>query len=252
MSDDAREETQLLAERVRSALTAGDLAALEPLLADDVRFGTCVGSAQVVEWMQGARADGLQASVSEVTALPDRIVLALEVRPRAAGDAEAEERWVYQVLFVRDGESIELGNAADRDEALAAAPSGPPPAPSGPPTRFDRMAAILPVRDLAAAVEHYRRLGFAVRTYDGGGYGYAERGGADFHFSEWSDLDPRQTTSAVYLYVDDADALYAEWRASGATGQFVEPVDTEYGLREGAHIDRDGNLLRFGSPLRGR
>lgn len=25
------------------------------------------------------------------------------------------------------------------------------------------------------------------------------------------------------------------------------PVETEYGLREGAHVDLDGNLLRFGS-----
>jgi uncharacterized glyoxalase superfamily protein PhnB len=54
----------------------------------------------------------------------------------------------------------------------------------------------------------------------------------------------------VYLYVEDADALYAEWRAAGVQGQFFEPHDTEYGLREGAHIDRDGNLLKFGSRLR--
>ena len=27
------------------------------------------------------------------------------------------------------------------------------------------------------------------------------------------------------------------------------PVDTGYGMREGSHVDPDGNLLRFGSPL---
>jgi hypothetical protein len=27
------------------------------------------------------------------------------------------------------------------------------------------------------------------------------------------------------------------------------PVDTDHGIREGAHVDPDGNLLRFGSPL---
>src|SRR5712691_2331461 len=27
-----------------------------------------------------------------------------------------------------------------------------------------------------------------------------------------ANLDPRAATSAVYLFVDDADALYAEWR----------------------------------------
>ena len=26
------------------------------------------------------------------------------------------------------------------------------------------------------------------------------------------------------------------------------PGPTEYGLREGSHTDRDGNLIRFGSP----
>jgi hypothetical protein len=49
------------------------------------------------------------------------------------------------------------------------------------------------------------------------------------------------------VYVDDAETLYAEWRSSGASGRFFEPHDTEYGLREGAHVDLDGNLLRFGS-----
>lgn len=63
------------------------------------------------------------------------------------------------------------------------------------------------------------------------------------------ELDPMLTTSAIYFYVNDADALFAEWRASGVSGQFHEPQNTEYGLREGAHVDLDGNLLRFGSPV---
>jgi hypothetical protein len=48
--------------------------------------------------------------------------------------------------------------------------------------------------------------------------------------------------------------LYGEivkrWRSAGVSGQFFEPRDTDYGLREGAHVDRDGNLIRFGSRLR--
>lgn len=35
----------------------------------------------------------------------------------------------------------------------------------------------------------------------------------------------------------------------GRVGRFVAPVDTDYGLREGAHVDADGNLLRYDSPL---
>jgi hypothetical protein len=30
----------------------------------------------------------------------------------------------------------------------------------------------------------------------------------------------------------------------------VGPDDYDYGKREGSHVDPDGNLLRFGSPLR--
>ena len=36
-----------------------------------------------------------------------------------------------------------------------------------------RIAPILPVTDLAVALEHYRRLGFSVRAYPKGGYGFA-------------------------------------------------------------------------------
>jgi hypothetical protein len=120
--------------------------------------------------------------------------------------------------------------------------------------RMNRLAAVLPVADVTRALEHYRALGFQTSAYDDPEasepyYGYARRGEVDLHFSRVDGLDPTTTTSAVYLYVDDADALYAEWRAAGVGGRFHAPEDTDYGLREGAHVDLDGNLLRFGSPI---
>lgn len=115
---------------------------------------------------------------------------------------------------------------------------------------LSRVAPVLPVSDLATALEHYRRLGFAVHAYEGDAeYGYAERGGVHLHLAGIDGLDPATTTSAIYLYVDDADALHDEWTAAGVAGRFHPPDDTDYGLREGAHVDPDGNLLRFGSPL---
>ena len=46
----------------------------------------------------------------------------------------------------------------------------------------------------------------------------------------------------------DADALYEEWTKPGVGG-LTRPVGpTPYGLREGSHVDPDGNLIRFGSP----
>jgi hypothetical protein len=235
----------LIAAVVSTALDKRDLTMLEPILADDVRYASCVGKSQVIEWMQGALARGVDVAVSEVVADADRVVLGLDVRQPGTDEA----RSFYQVLFVSDGKVVEVGAYDERTDALAAAPSPPPSDASGPPTGVNGMAAVLPVRDLAAALEHYRRLGFAVSTYEGGGYGYARRGAADFHLALVPDLAPRTTTSAVYLHVDDAEALYSEWRSAGVEGQFFEPSDTDYGLREGAHVDRDGNLLRFGSPI---
>jgi hypothetical protein len=185
-------------------------------------------------------AGGADIEVDELVAHSDRIVVSLRV--------DRSPDLVYQVVFVRDGKIAEFRAVADADEAATATPSAPPPpAPHVAPS-VTGMATILPVRDLHAALDHYRRLGFRVSPYDGG-YGYAVRGSADLHLSVHRDLDPTRNASAVYLYVEDADALYAEWRAAGVDGQFFEPHDTEYGLREAAHVDRDGNLVRFGSWL---
>jgi hypothetical protein len=100
----------------------------------------------------------------------------------------------------------------------------------------------------------YRRrhgkLGFVVRRYEGPqGYAFAERDGIEIHLAHVPDLKPRRNTSAVYLYVDDADALYAEWRGAGIYGRLVAPTDTDYGLREGSALDADANLIRFGSEI---
>ena len=113
---------------------------------------------------------------------------------------------------------------------------------------FDRVSPVFPVRDIDLAVEHYRKLGFTVRRYEGpDAYAFAERDGIEFHLAQVNDLKPRRNMSAVYLYVDDADALYREWSGADLDGRLTEPRDTSYGLREGACLDRDANLIRFGS-----
>ena len=43
----------------------------------------------------------------------------------------------------------------------------------------------------------------------------------------------------------DADAVAAAWAGPGTTDADRQP----WGVREGSHVDPDGNLLRFGSPL---
>ena len=238
MADDDSATTDVIVDRIRAAIAARDPRMLESHLAENARWESCVGREQVIEYM--SRAAGLDLEIEDVSAHRDRIVLTLRIVDQPG--------LLYQVVFVRDGKIAEFRAVADADEALTAVPSPPPPpAPEVAPS-VTGMATILPVRDLRTALDHYRSLGFRVSPYDDG-YGYAVRGSADFHLSVHRDLDPSRNASAVYLYVEDADALYAEWRAAGVDGQFFEPHDTEYGLREAAHVDRDGNLVRFGSRL---
>jgi catechol 2,3-dioxygenase-like lactoylglutathione lyase family enzyme len=115
---------------------------------------------------------------------------------------------------------------------------------------FERIAPVFPVSDIDQAIEHYRRLGFSVQRYEGSEpYAYAQRDGVELHLTQVDDLKPKRNMSAVYLYVDDADALFREWSDAGTDGRVLEPSDTSYGLREGACLDRDANLIRFGSVL---
>jgi uncharacterized glyoxalase superfamily protein PhnB len=117
---------------------------------------------------------------------------------------------------------------------------------------FDRVAPVLPVRNVRDALEHYRNLGFTTHAYDEGDdpiYGFLEWGPVALHLARCPDLEPSKNTSACYLYVDDADALCERWRQAGVGGRVDAPRDTDYGLREFVHVDRDGNLLRIGSPL---
>ncbi|TFV88673.1 VOC family protein [Blastococcus sp. CT_GayMR20] len=111
-----------------------------------------------------------------------------------------------------------------------------------------RVSPIFPVADLPRALAHYAALGCSVSTHDAT-YGFAARAGIELHLTVVADHDPLRTAAAAYLHVPDADALAAEWAGVERTGA---PVDTDYGLREGWHIDPDGNLLRFGSPLPSR
>ncbi len=121
--------------------------------------------------------------------------------------------------------------------------------------RFERAAPVLPTRDVLGALERYRLLGFEAEPYLEPGvssesspiYGFLRRGDVSLHLARVDGLDPLMTTSAVFIYVEDADALHAEWKAAGVPGRFSAPLSTSYDLREFAYVDPDGNLLRVGS-----
>ena len=120
------------------------------------------------------------------------------------------------------------------------------------PTRLSHVSPIFPVTDLQRALDHYRSLGFATHAYDGGNeYGYAERDGLSLHLAAHPGREREGAGSEAYLHVDDADALYQEWSVAEIGGITRHVRATPYELREGAHVDPDGNVIRFGSPSPG-
>ena len=85
--------------------------------------------------------------------------------------------------------------------------------------------------------------------------------GLELHFFSAS-VKPRTNDHGAYVRFEeraDLDALYTRWngrcntpafaRVAGKIGRLGAPVDTDYGLREFALIDHDGNLLRLGTPI---
>jgi catechol 2,3-dioxygenase-like lactoylglutathione lyase family enzyme len=117
---------------------------------------------------------------------------------------------------------------------------------------FTSVAPVVPVLNLDAALDRYRRLGFEVQQYEGPErYGFADCGSVSLHLTEWPEHDPSRTAASVYFYVSDADAVYAEWQAVDLEGRLIPPSDRPYGLREFAYVDPDGTLHRVGSPLEG-
>ncbi len=111
----------------------------------------------------------------------------------------------------------------------------------------------MPTTDMARTAEHYRTIGF---TFSAPGslslaeaeFAIAGRDGIELHFALKKDHDPVRTATWVYIRVEDADAMSEEFIAAGA-GQGRPVHNTDYNMREFAHIDPDGNLLLFGSRL---
>jgi catechol 2,3-dioxygenase-like lactoylglutathione lyase family enzyme len=122
----------------------------------------------------------------------------------------------------------------------------------------------LPVRDAAAAVDFYRdRLGFEVLHQDGG-FAVMERDEAVLHLWEagddsWRERDSLERpvrsgaesfiagTASCRIVVQGVDELYEELRGSDVLHPVSKETvsDTDFGTREFATLDLDGNLVTF-------
>ena len=114
---------------------------------------------------------------------------------------------------------------------------------------FERVAPIFTVKDLDAALDRYRRLGFATELDESAQYGFVERGAVQLHLQSDDSDDPGETGGVIYLYVSDADLLHALWTSAGVEGRFIGPHNTPYGLREFVYTDPDGIVHKVGAPL---
>lgn len=131
-------------------------------------------------------------------------------------------------------------------------------------TRLAETIPAMPVHDAAAAVEFYReRLGFDVLHHNGG-FAVLGRDDAVVHLWEasdesWQARDSLEQpvrsgaesfiagTASCRIRVEGVDELYTELRRSDV----LHPVskdgvsDTDFGTREFATLDLDGNLVTF-------
>ena len=114
---------------------------------------------------------------------------------------------------------------------------------------FVGTATVFTVRDIAASIAYYRdALGFDV------GFEYDEpifyaglcRDEAALHLRA-AGQQPHWVAGhgALCVFVDDVDALYAEFVARG-TRIIAPPQDYAYGMRDFDLADFDGNRLTFG------
>ncbi len=122
----------------------------------------------------------------------------------------------------------------------------------------------MPVRDMPAAVRCYRdKFGFTV-VHEDTGFAVLVRDDAEIHLWESSDLswqhrEPMDSpvcsgaesfiagTASCRIHVDEVDDLYVELQANGVLHKVSldGPQDTDFGTREFATLDMDGNLIAF-------
>jgi catechol 2,3-dioxygenase-like lactoylglutathione lyase family enzyme len=106
---------------------------------------------------------------------------------------------------------------------------------------------VFKVADTTQSAEWYERAGFRVSFHDDT-YAFAHRDrDITIHLTQVSG-DELPGHGGLYLHCQDADRVAEDWRRAAIPVD--GPRDEDYGKREGSIIDPDGNVIRFGSPIR--
>jgi uncharacterized glyoxalase superfamily protein PhnB len=222
---------------VRAAFDSGDLTAIAPLLAPDARWhgaapGGCHSGADVLATITGMRAGAPR--LSELHRMADRILLRFAVSGTE----------VHQMLVLdADGRITLLLDYSDPE--VARRDLAPPK--RGPAVTVGRLTPFVQVRDVAASVEFYRRLGFSPlaghRPHGPLAFAALRAGDAELMLRLADEpVDAAGQGVLFYLYADDLDALRQQLQAHGAAPS--EITDGSPGPRREMRLDDpDGYCL---------
>ena len=106
---------------------------------------------------------------------------------------------------------------------------------------------IFKVADVTRSVAWFERAGFETSSHDDT-YAFAHRDrDLTIHLAQ-APGDELPGHGVLYLHCHEADRVAEEWRQAGI--EVDGPHDEDYGKREGSITDPDGNVIRFGGPIR--
>lgn len=121
-----------------------------------------------------------------------------------------------------------------------------------PPAKFKEVHPVLPVRDVEKALAYYvDRLGFRLifrDSSDATRYVGVRRDAVEIHLQWHEEADFRDTEKdglMLRLFVDDPDALFAEYKDKEVFHDRTDIADKPWGTREFAFYDLNGHGLTF-------
>ena len=167
-------------------------------------------------------------------------IAAMQAAIRARGGAPSElekVNWIkMQVCEIRDpdGHTLWFGQSYNVEF------------PPRPPAMLHKAVPELPFDDVPAAVAYYRDvLGFHI-NYAQGDMGVMDRDEVTLVLI--ARTERHVGIGSTYVYIEDADKLYAELSVKGAN-LLGEPVSHPWGLRDFRANDLEGNRITFGQPF---
>jgi catechol 2,3-dioxygenase-like lactoylglutathione lyase family enzyme len=116
--------------------------------------------------------------------------------------------------------------------------------------RFGRIAAMLPVKDIARACDFYTKVFGFTKVFENGSpvsFMIFKKDQAELHLT----LQPNHKAASfnvAHMMVDDVDELHAIFQQQGL--RIIKSLqDKDYGLRAFVFEDPDGNRIDVGQPI---